>query len=159
MIVPRSSLRVWDWDERGKAGLPGGASETGKKCSLWETMGSIFCVIKMREGKEKGPAPGNEIGQMGCHKLRYMAMERRMEHLEDQQPKPMGPYAMGTFCDAKMDAGLPVPEDMGACLDKTQDPYYFLCGKTPVSLCFVNEDRQLWEALVSYFRVLKERKV
>lgn len=57
--------------------------------------------------------------------------------------------------DIKVDTHLPGPLRMVQYFEQVQNPYCFLCGEIPVHISFVNEERELSEALVDYFCTLK----
>lgn len=57
--------------------------------------------------------------------------------------------------DVQIDRALPDLLRMETYLERIQNPYCFLCGKTPVKLSFAAEGDELAEILKRYFIALK----
>lgn len=57
--------------------------------------------------------------------------------------------------EVRTDASLPAPDRMGRYLEQIKNPYCFLCGETPVKVCFSPEGDGLDELLRRYFIALK----
>ena len=54
-----------------------------------------------------------------------------------------------------IDQNLPVTERMMEYLEKVKNPYCFLCGETPVKICFMENEIKLEKKLKEYFLSLK----
>ena len=54
-----------------------------------------------------------------------------------------------------IDQNLPVTERMMEYLEKVKNPYCFLCGETPVKICFMENEIKLEKKLIEYFLSLK----
>lgn len=54
-----------------------------------------------------------------------------------------------------MDPSLSPETRMAAFWEQVKNPYCFLCGKTPVRVCFSPEGGELGEAITAYFTRLK----
>ena len=54
-----------------------------------------------------------------------------------------------------IDQNLPVTERMMEYLEKVKNPYCFLCGETPVKICFMENEIKLEKQLKEYFLSLK----
>lgn len=54
-----------------------------------------------------------------------------------------------------IDTSKPLEQRMLMFLKEIENPYYFLCGNTPVRICFLDEGVDLRERLLSYFMELK----
>ena len=54
-----------------------------------------------------------------------------------------------------IDQNLPVTERMIEYLEKVKNPYCFLCGETPVKICFMENEIKLEKKLKEYFLSLK----
>lgn len=63
--------------------------------------------------------------------------------------------SLADVSNIKVDTNLPVPLRMVQFFEQVQNPYCFLCGEIPIHISFVNEGRELSEALVEYFCTLK----
>jgi hypothetical protein len=50
---------------------------------------------------------------------------------------------------------MPTAEKMQSYLEQIVNPYCFLCGDTPVKICFVTESKTLKQSLCDYFLSLK----
>lgn len=57
--------------------------------------------------------------------------------------------------EVSIDPSLPVEKRMLAYLDQVKNPYCFLCGKTPVKICFTEGGGNLGEKAKTYFMRLK----
>ena len=54
-----------------------------------------------------------------------------------------------------IDQNHPVTERMMEYLEKVKNPYCFLCGETPVKICFMENEIKLEKKLKEYFLSLK----
>ena len=54
-----------------------------------------------------------------------------------------------------IDQNLPVTERMMEYLEKVKNPYCFLCGETPVKICFMENEIKLEKKLKENFLTLK----
>lgn len=54
-----------------------------------------------------------------------------------------------------IDTDMPAYERMLNYLELVKNPYCFMCGKTPVKVCFLSNGIKLSEKLKSYFLSLK----
>ena len=54
-----------------------------------------------------------------------------------------------------IDQNLPVTERMMEYLEKVKNPFCFLCGETPVKICFMENEIKLEKKLKEYFLSLK----
>lgn len=57
--------------------------------------------------------------------------------------------------EISIDASLPVTQRMVKYLEQVKNPYCFLCGETPVKVCFVPGSGDLGKKIKSYFLGLK----
>lgn len=57
--------------------------------------------------------------------------------------------------EVSIDAFLSAEKRMLAYLDEVKNPYCFLCGNTPVKVCFSSEGEDLSEKVKVYFSGLK----
>lgn len=57
--------------------------------------------------------------------------------------------------EVSIDASLSAEKRMLAYLDEVKNPYCFLCGNTPVKVCFSSEGEDLSEKVKAYFSGLK----
>jgi len=56
-----------------------------------------------------------------------------------------------------IDADLPISERMQSYIEQIKNPYCFLCGDTPVRVCFSSGGQDLNIKIKSYFTGLKNR--
>lgn len=56
----------------------------------------------------------------------------------------------------KINDTLPPEEKVVSFLEQVKNPYCFLCGKTPVRICFSDEAPSLDKRLANYFIHLKQ---
>lgn len=54
-----------------------------------------------------------------------------------------------------IDPSMPVMQRMVAYINQVKNPYCFLCGKTPVKVCFSKGDAELSKKIKTYFLGLK----
>ena len=54
-----------------------------------------------------------------------------------------------------IDPSMPVMQRMVAYINQVKNPYCFLCGKTPVKVCFSKGDAELSKQIKTYFLGLK----
>lgn len=57
----------------------------------------------------------------------------------------------------KIDDTLPEEERMKNYLLQIKNPYCFMCGKTPVRICFKEDGKELGDSLKQYFFSLKNK--
>jgi len=55
-----------------------------------------------------------------------------------------------------IDTALPNPQRMQHFLAQVKNPYCFLCGETPVKICFSADGKSLNTKLKNYFIALKK---
>lgn len=63
--------------------------------------------------------------------------------------------ALAHIEEVSIDPSLPTEKRMLAYLDQVKNPYCFLCGKTPVKVCFTEGGDTLREKVRTYFMGLK----
>ena len=56
----------------------------------------------------------------------------------------------------QIDTGLPVERRMQQYLEQIKNPYCFLCGDTPVRVCFSSNGQDLGGKIKNYFTTLKQ---
>jgi len=56
-----------------------------------------------------------------------------------------------------IDADLPISERMQSYIEQIKNPYCFLCGDTPVRVCFSSSSQDLNIKIKSFFTGLKNR--
>ena len=57
--------------------------------------------------------------------------------------------------EVSIDPSMPVVQRMVAYINQVKNPYCFLCGNTPVKVCFSQEDAELSKKIGNYFLGLK----
>lgn len=57
--------------------------------------------------------------------------------------------------EVSIDTSMPAAQRMINYLEQVKNPYCFLCGKTPVKICFTSESADLGKKLKNYFLSLK----
>ena len=57
--------------------------------------------------------------------------------------------------EVSIDPSTPVVQRMVAYINQVKNPYCFLCGKTPVKVCFSQGDAELSKKIRNYFLGLK----
>ena len=57
--------------------------------------------------------------------------------------------------EVSIDTSMPVVQRMVAYINQVKNPYCFLCGKTPVKVCFSQGDAELSKKIRNYFLGLK----
>lgn len=57
--------------------------------------------------------------------------------------------------EVSIDSSMPVMQRMFTYIDQVKNPYCFLCGNTPVKVCFSQGDAELSKKIRNYFLGLK----
>lgn len=57
--------------------------------------------------------------------------------------------------EISIDTSMPATQRMLKYLEQVKNPYCFLCGETPVKVCFAPESSDLGKKLKTYFLGLK----
>lgn len=57
--------------------------------------------------------------------------------------------------EVNIDPSMPVMQRMLAYINQVKNPYCFLCGNTPVKVCFSRGDAELSKKIRNYFLGLK----
>lgn len=57
--------------------------------------------------------------------------------------------------EISIDTSMPATQRMLSYLEQVKNPYCFLCGETPVKVCFAPESADLGKKLKTYFLGLK----
>lgn len=57
--------------------------------------------------------------------------------------------------EISIDTSMPATQRMLNYLEQVKNPYCFLCGETPVKVCFAPESEDLGKKLKTYFLGLK----
>lgn len=57
--------------------------------------------------------------------------------------------------EISIDTSIPVTQRMMKYLEQVKNPYCFLCGETPVKVCFAPESDDLGKKIKTYFLGLK----
>lgn len=59
--------------------------------------------------------------------------------------------ALARMEEVVVDTALPAARRVLAYLEQVKNPYCFLCGNTPVKVCFAPDGKDLGETVKSYF--------
>lgn len=57
--------------------------------------------------------------------------------------------------EVSIDPSLPAIQRMLAYINQVKNPYCFLCGNTPIKVCFSQENAELSKKIKTYFLGLK----
>lgn len=78
-----------------------------------------------------------------------------LERLREVKVEDFDTSSLINVEQVEIDGTLPVMERMVAYLEKVKNPYCFLCGETPVKICFSENEIELGIRLKEYFLSLK----
>lgn len=84
-----------------------------------------------------------------------MLTANELMYLLEVDIETVGSNELAHMEDVTIDSSLPAIKRMMAYLDQVRNPYCFLCGKTPVKICFASEGEALSEKIKAYFLGLK----
>lgn len=63
--------------------------------------------------------------------------------------------ALKTIDEIHIDTSMEIEQRMQKFLGEVENPYCFLCGNTPVRICFEDKEIELRKRLLNYFIGLK----
>lgn len=78
-----------------------------------------------------------------------------LTRLREADIETVEPNALAQIEDVAIDPALPAVQRMLDYLEQVKNPYCFMCGTTPVKICFSPEGDDLGGKLKAYFRRLK----
>nr|WP_297274849.1 hypothetical protein [uncultured Agathobaculum sp.] len=84
-----------------------------------------------------------------------MLTVNELTHLSEVDIETVERNELAHIEEVAIDPSLPAIKRMLAYLDQVKNPYCFLCGKTPVKICFSSEGDDLSGKVKTYFLGLK----
>lgn len=78
-----------------------------------------------------------------------------LTHLSEVDIETLERNELAHMEEVTIDPSLPATKRMLSYLDQVKNPYCFLCGKTPVKICFSPEGDDLGGKIKAYFLGLK----
>lgn len=84
-----------------------------------------------------------------------MVTVNELMHLSEVDIETVERNELAHMEEVAIDPSLPVTKRMLAYLDQVKNPYCFLCGSTPVKICFSSEGDDLGGKVKAYFLGLK----
>lgn len=79
-----------------------------------------------------------------------------LKQLEKVGIEGINPTQLVHLEEVGIDISLPARRRMECYLDEIKNPYCFLCGKTPVKICFMPEGGELRSKIKAYFLSFKQ---
>ena len=81
---------------------------------------------------------------------------QELDQLRDTNVETINRATLTNIEDVQMDCSMPAVQRMLKYLDEVKNPYCFLCGETPVKICFSADGETLANTVKRYFLQLKE---
>lgn len=86
-----------------------------------------------------------------------MLNRQQLEQLSQQSITGLDEQELIDITNISLRKDLSAQDKVSDFIEQIKTPYCFLCGETPVRVCFANEGYKLGELLESYFIGLKQQ--
>lgn len=86
-----------------------------------------------------------------------MLNRQQLEQLSQQSITGLDEQELIDITNISLRKDLSAQDKVSDFMEQIKNPYCFLCGETPVRVCFANKGQKLGELLESYFIGLKQQ--